>query len=125
MSNVKGITVEEYLMQVRNIDLRISSLESERTAARRERDIEYAEKLRGIIDADLERYKELKLRIREEILHLPDSSLSTLLMEYYIRGNTWEMVAAAINISDAKWVRTRLHEKALKLFVATYPKYFI
>lgn len=112
-------------MQVRNIDLRISSLESERMAARRERDTEYAEKLREIIDADLKRYKELKLRIREEILHLPDSRLSTLLMEYYIRGNTWEMVAAAINISDAKWVRTRLHEKALKLFVATYPKYFI
>ena len=125
MSITKGITVEEYLMQVRNIDLRISSLESERAAARRERDTEYAEKLRGIIDADLKRYKELKLRIREEILHLPDSRLSTLLMEYYIRGNTWEMVAAAINISDAKWVRTMLHEKALKLFVATYPKYFI
>ncbi len=122
---MKAITPEDYLMQVKNIDLRLSSLEAELRAANRERDTEYAEQLREHIKTDIERYKELKMRIRSEIQQINDNRLSTLLMEYYIRGNTWEMVAEAIGIKDSKWVRTRLREKALKLFVATYPKYFI
>ena len=122
---MKAMTPEDYLMQVKNIDLRLSSLEGELRAAHRERDAEYAEKLTSIIQEDLERYKELKIRIRSEIQQLPDCRLGTLLMEYYVRGNTWDMVAEAIGIKDAKWVRTRLREKALKLFAAYYPKYFI
>lgn len=119
------LTPEMYLMQVKDIDLRIRSLESELRAANRERDTEFAEQLRERIRADMGHYKELKTRIRDEIQHITDNRLSTLLMEYYIRGNTWEMVSEAIGIKDSKWVRTRLREKALKLFAATYPKYFI
>lgn len=122
---MRAMTPEDYLMQVKNIDLRLSSLEAELRAANRERDTEYAEQLRERIKTDVECYKELKMRIRDEIQQINDNRLSTLLMEYYIRGNTWEMVAEAIGIKDAKWVRTRLREKALKLFAATYPKYFI
>lgn len=122
---MQAMTPEDYLMQVKNIDLRLSSLEAELRAANRERDTEYAEQLRERIKTDIECYKELKMRIRDEIQQINDNRLSTLLMEYYIRGNTWEMVAEAIGIKDAKWVRTRLREKALKLFAATYPKYFI
>ena len=121
---MRAMTPEDYLMQVKNIDLRLSSLEAELRAANRERDTEYAEQLRERIKTDIECYKELKMRIRDEIQQINDNRLSTLLMEYYIRGNTWEMVAEAIGIKDAKWVRTRLREKALKLFAATYPKYF-
>lgn len=122
---MRAMTPEDYLMQVKNIDLRLSSLEAELRAANRERDTEYAEQLREHIKTDIECYKELKMRIRSEIQQINDNRLSTLLMEYYIRGNTWEMVAEAIGIKDSKWVRTRLREKALKLFAATYPKYFI
>lgn len=122
---MRAMTPEDYLMQVKNIDLRLSSLEAELRAANRERDTEYAEQLRERIKTDIECYKELKMRIRSEIQQINDNRLSTLLMEYYIRGNTWEMVAEAIGIKDSKWVRTRLREKALKLFAATYPKYFI
>lgn len=122
---MRAMTPEDYLMQVKNIDLRLSSLEAELRAANRERDTEYAEQLREQIKTDIECYKELKMRIRSEIQQINDNRLSTLLMEYYIRGNTWEMVAEAIGIKDSKWVRTRLREKALKLFAATYPKYFI
>lgn len=122
---MRAMTPEDYLMQVKNIDLRLSSLEAELRAANRERDTEYAEQLRERIKTDIECYKELKMRIRDEIQQINDNRLSTLLMEYYIRGNTWEMVAEAIGIKDAKWVRTGLREKALKLFAATYPKYFI
>lgn len=122
---MRAMTPEDYLMQVKNIDLRLSSLEAELRAANRESDTEYAEQLRECIKTDIECYKELKMRIRSEIQQINDNRLSTLLMEYYIRGNTWEMVAEAIGIKDSKWVRTRLREKALKLFAATYPKYFI
>lgn len=122
---MRAMTPEDYLMQVKNIDLRLSSLEAELRAANRERDTEYAEQLREQIKTDIECYKEIKMRIRSEIQQINDNRLSTLLMEYYIRGNTWEMVAEAIGIKDSKWVRTRLREKALKLFAATYPKYFI
>ena len=122
---MKAITPEDYLMQVKNIDLRISSLEGELHDAEKEHDTEYIEELKQHIQADLQRYKEIKLRIRDEIQQLPDHKLSTLLTEYYIRGKTWEMVAEAIGVKDAKWVRTRLHEKALKLFAGTFPKYFL
>lgn len=122
---MKAITPEDYLMQVKNIDLRISSLEGELHDVEKENDTEYAEELKQHIQADLQKYKEIKLRIRNEIQQLPDNRLSTLLIEYYVKGKSWEMVAAALGLKDEKNVRLSLREKALKLFAAHYPKYFL
>lgn len=122
---MKAITPEDYLMQVKNIDLRISSLEGELHDAEKEHDTEYIEELKQHIQADLQRYKEIKLRIRDEIQQLPDHKLSTLLTEYYIRGKTWEMVAEAIGVKSVKNTRENLRAAALKLFAAHYPKYFL
>lgn len=119
------MTPEDYLMQVKDIDLRIRSLEGELRDAKAEEDTEYVGELTSRIRSDIEKHKELKLRIRTEIQEIGDNRLSTLLTEYYVRGNTWDMVAEAIGIKDAKWVRTRLREKALKLFAAHFPKYFL
>ena len=119
------ITPEEYLMQIKDIGLRIKSLEGELRDTEAEEDAEYAEELSTRISEDIARYKELRLRIRDEIQQISDNRLSCLLTEYYVRGKTWEMVAEAIGVKDAKWTRTRLHDKALKLFTSTFPKYFL
>lgn len=122
---MKAITPEDYLMQVKNIDLRICSLQGELHDAEKENDTEYAKELRKHIEGDIARNKELKLRIRDEIQQLPDHRLSTLLTEYYVRGRTWEQVAAAIDVKSVKNTRENLRAAALKLFAAHFPKYFL
>lgn len=56
-------------------------------------------------------------RIRTEILHVirgvQDSTLATLLIEYYINSKTWEQVAVAIHYSYTDTVK-RKHPLALK-----------
>lgn len=116
------MTAETYLMQVKDIDLRIRSLQGELKDCANEGDEKYAQELRSRINTDIEQYKKLKLRIREEIQLLRDNRLSTLLSEYYIRGRSWEQVTEALGKKDIKNVRTTLHEKALKLFEETYQK---
>ena len=59
--------VEEYLSQVKDIDLRIRSLEGELHDVEAEQDVEYAEELKSRITTDIAAYKEVKLIIREEI----------------------------------------------------------
>ena len=115
------MTPEDYLMQIKDISLRIKSLEGELHDAEAEEDTEYAEELSARISADIARYKELRLRIRDEIQQIGDC----LLTEYYVRGKTWEMVAEALGVKSTKNVREGLHAKALKLFAATFPKYFL
>lgn len=121
----KYMTPEDYLMQIKDISLRIKSLEGELHDAEAEEDTEYAEELSARISADIARYKELRLRIRDEIQQIGDNKLSCLLTEYYVRGKTWEMVAEALGVKSTKNVREGLHTKALKLFAATFPKYFL
>lgn len=119
------MTPEDYLMQIKDIGLRIKSLEGELHDAEAEDDTEYAEELRGRISADIARYKELRLRIRDEIQQIGNNRYSTLLTEYYIRGRTWEQVAEALNVKSIKNTRENLRAAALKAFAAHFPKYFI
>lgn len=119
------LTPEDYLMQVKDISMSIKCLEGELQDAEKEHDTEYAEDRCEKLRARIRKRKELLSRIDEEIHSLPDNRLSALLGEYYIRGRSWEEVGETIGIKDSKWVRTRLHEKALKLFAAHYPKYFL
>ena len=119
------MTPEMYLMQVKDIDLRIRSLRGELKDAENEKDEEYAEQLRKRINEDIDKYKELKLRIRDEIQQIGNARLSVLLTEYYVRGRDWEQVAESLDLKDPKWVRTTLRERALKLFAGAFPKYFL
>ena len=119
------MTPEDYLMQVKDIDLRIKSLDGELHDAEAVDDTEYAEELRERIKRDLVKFKELKLRIRDEIQQIGDHRLSTLLTEYYIRGKTWEQVAEAIGLKSVKNTRENLRAAALKKFAACFPKYFL
>ena len=119
------MTPEDYLMQVKNIDLRIRTLQGELHDAENEDDTEYAEELRKHIKSDIEKHKEVKLRIRDEIQQIKDHRLSTLLYEYYIRGRSWEQVAEALNVKSVKNTRENLRAAALKAFAAQFPKYFI
>lgn len=122
---MRAMTPEDYLMQVKNIELRIRALEGELQDAEKEEDIEYAAELRSHIETDIQKYKALKIRIRNEIQQLPDNRLSTLLIEYYVRGKTWEMVTEALNMKSVKNTRENLKAAALKLFAAYFPKYFL
>lgn len=119
------MTPEEYLEQVKNINLRICSLENELRDTEREKDYEYAMQLRESIKSDLEKQKELKFRIRNEIQQIKDNKLSTLLTEYYIRGRSWEQVAEALDVKSVKNTRENLKAAALKRFAEMYPDYFI
>lgn len=119
------MTPEDYLMQVKDIDLRIRSLKGELHDAEAENDSDYADELRQRIEADLEKHMELKLRIRSEIQAIGNNKLSTLLTEYYIRGKTWEQVAEALDVRSVKNTRENLRAQALKAFAAQFPKYFL
>ncbi len=118
------MNAEEYLEQVKNIDLRIRSLEGELRDSQAEEDTEYAEELRDRIAASIRTYKELKLRIRDEIQQIKDNRLSTLLTEFYIRGKSWEDVTAALGMRSVKNVREGLHKKALEAFEKKFQKNF-
>ena len=119
------MTPEDYLMQVKDIDLRIRSLKGELQDTEAEGDTEYAEELRRRIRANISHFEELKLTIHDEIQQIGDHKLSALLTEYYIRGRTWEQVAETLGVRSVKNVRECLRAKALKLFAAQFPKYFL
>lgn len=110
------MTTQEYLMQVKDIDLRIRSLEGELNDSDNEEDEEYAEELRNRIESNIEQYKELRTTIREQIQQLKDNRSAVLLTEYYVRGRSWEQVAAALDMRDVRNVRKGMHKKALQLF---------
>lgn len=121
---VSVVTVEEYILQVKDIDLRIRSLEGELHDSEAESDAEYAVELQRRIKADIAKFKQLKLQIREEIQQLRDNRYSTLLIEYYIRGKSWEQVAQALDMKDTKNVRDSMRRRALEAFEKKFTKRF-
>lgn len=118
------MTVQEYLLQVKDIDLRIRSLEGELNDTVCEEDEDYASELRARIAVDIELYKKLRVRIREQIQQLRDNRSVVLLTEYYVRGKSWEQVAAALDMKSIKHVREGLHSKALEQFSEKFENYF-
>lgn len=119
------MTPEDYLMQVKDIDLRIRSLEGELHDSEVIEDLEYAQELRQRIEKDKKRYELIKLRIRDEIQQIGDNKLSALLTEYYVRGRSWEQVTEALGVRSVKNTRENLRAAALKKFAEKYPQYFI
>ena len=67
---MKTMTPEDYLMQVKNIDLRIRTLQGELHDAESEEDTEYAEELRKHIKADIEKHKEIMRMVNRVIKQL-------------------------------------------------------
>lgn len=115
------MTTVEYLSQIKDIDLRIRSLEGELHDIADE-DEEYADELSERIRSDVEHLKRVRLMIREQIQGLGDNRSIVLLTEYYVRGKSWEQVAAALNLRSIKNVREGAHRKALNLFEEKYRK---
>ena len=110
------MTAEEYLSQIRDIDLRIRSLEGEMNDSELEADPDYRKELADRIAENISHAKELKLRIRSEIQNVKDNRLCTLLSEKYVRGRSWEQVADALGMKSVKHVREGLHLQALEAF---------
>lgn len=119
------MTPEDYLMQVKNIKLRIKALKGELKGAEAIKDPVYAYQLQERINNDLLKYEELELRIRSEIHEIEDHKLSALLIEYYVLGKSWEQVAEALDVKSIKNTRENLRAAALKAFAAKHPKYFL
>ena len=120
-----SMTPEDYLMQIKNIKLRIKALKGELKGDEAIKDPAYSTLLRERINADLIKYEALELRIREEIHEIEDHKLSALLIEYYVLGKSWEQVAEALDVKSVKNTRENLRSAALKAFAAKHPKYFL
>ena len=69
---------------------------------------EYSRELKKQID----KLYEIKREIMEVISKVKDNTSRVLLIKRYINGQTWEDIADEMYYSD-KWVRTKLHSKAL------------
>ena len=128
------MTTREWLMRARDLENRIVALNGSRRRAY-ERAVSSAAHPRevcviaggGAPDGKAARYAELcgeveaqideLNRIRTEILHairgVPNSTLATLLIEYYVNGKTWEQVAQCISYSYSQVVKY-LHPAALR-----------
>lgn len=119
-----SMTPEDYLMQVKNIKLRVKALKGELKGAEALKDPAYAYLLRERIESDLLKYEKLELRIRDEIHEIEDNKLSALLIEYYVLGKSWEQVAEALGVKSIKNTRENLRAAALKAFAAKHPEYF-
>ncbi|MBR4627770.1 MAG: hypothetical protein IKO47_08740 [Ruminococcus sp.] len=119
---MSNLTTVEYLSQIKDIDLRIRSLEGELHDTECEADKEYQEELISRIRADIEKYKRIKLTIRQQIQELGDNRSSVLLTEYYVRGKSWEQVADALGMKSIKHVREGMHKRAIELFSKKYEK---
>ena len=110
------MTTIEYLEQIKDIDLRIRSLEGELHDAEWKVDKEYQEELIGRIKADIDKQKRIRLTIRQQIQELGDNRSIVLLTEYYVRGRSREQVTDALGMRSVKHVREGMHARAISLF---------
>lgn len=127
----RGLTTREWLMRARRTDQRIKALlESKQAAYYRATSATAVPKIvpgggggfqsksetYALLSAEVDEQIEELNRIRTEILHatrsVKNSTLATLLIEYYVNGKTWEQVAVDMGYS---WRHIqRLHGLALK-----------
>jgi len=119
------MTTIDYLSQIKDIDLRIRSLEGELHDSALQDDPEYMEELQARIKSDISKYKKLRIEIREQIQQLKDNKAVILLTEYYVRGRSWEQTAAALEMKSVKHVRECMHKRAIELFLKKYGKYYL
>lgn len=65
------------------------------------------------INSQIDALVEAKHEIIRAISKVEDIRYRTLLIDYYVNGNTWEQVAEELGLKDVRWVYT-LHGRALK-----------
>ncbi len=66
-----------------------------------------------LLDKRISELTRYRMNVLEVINGVSDTVLRTVLIARYINCKTWEQIADEIGYSD-KWVRTRLHERALE-----------
>ena len=130
------MTAKEYLRSIRNADENINYRLSEISKLRAEitsispktggervqtsgdsdpmKAVDRLVTLEAEINAEIDRYTELKVKAREMISQLPNDRHRAILTEYYLNHKTWEQVAEYMNISNRH--AKRLHGWALQEF---------
>ncbi|MCQ5129120.1 hypothetical protein NE562_05565 [Butyricicoccus faecihominis] len=128
------MTTKQWLMRARRIDNRVRALSASKhevydraiAATAQIKDMpgssggaggskseQYAV-LSAEVDEQIAELRQVKAEILRAIHKMQDSTLATLLIEYYVNCNTWEQVAVDLGFS---WRHIqRLHGRALKKF---------
>lgn len=130
------MTAKEYLRSIRNADENINYRLSELSKLRAEitsispktggervqtggdkdpmKAVDRLVTLEAEINAEIDRYTELRVKTREMISQMTNDRYKAILIEYYLNGKTWEQVAESLNI-ERRWL-FRLHGRALQQF---------
>lgn len=139
------MTAKEYLLQIRDIDKKIASLErsieqckeratsitakfseippqhngsvSQKIAINAEKAVDYETDVKML----KEEAEQLKIKISREIDNVPNNTYSALLRDYYVNGLPWEDVAENID-KDSDYTKKELHNKALAMFEKSFLK---
>lgn len=111
------MTAKEYLEQVQGIEFRIKALVmQERQLRNKQGDDKSLQELKNLIDEMREDSIKLQKKITIEIYSMKNNRYSALLAEKYLNGATWEQIAASLEYSSAKYVRTVMFPRALAEF---------
>lgn len=111
------MTAKEYLEQVEGIEFRIKALAMQkRHLQNKSRDSEELHRLEQDIECMETSYIKLQKKITEEIHSMKNHVYASLLSAKYLSGATWEEITLMLGYKDEKYVRTKLHSKALKEF---------
>lgn len=97
------MTVKQYLLGVRNIDMRIKAL------------AEYPQEQQKFLD--------FKATASEQIHGMRDNRHMALLEYRYLKGMTWGEVTDELGYHDADYVRRCLHMASLKEFESENPNF--
>lgn len=70
--------------------------------------------LEKVIDAEIDRFVDLKKEIRNKLLQIEDKNERLILQNRYLLFHTWEQIAEELNFTT-QWVQ-EIHKKALYKF---------
>lgn len=105
------MTTKQWLERGRNIDSNINSLLRSQRSVPTTVEYQYYEE---IINTQIDKLVAIKAEIEAAITSVEDNILQTLLRDRYINCMTWEKIAENIHYESVRWVRTVLHENAIK-----------
>lgn len=97
------MTVKQYLLGVKNIDMRIESLNG--------------------YPQEQKKLRAFKETVTNQIHGLRDNRHATLLEYRYLQGLKWSEVTDKLKYPDADYVRRHLHATSLREFEMQYPNY--
>lgn len=70
--------------------------------------------LEKVIDAEIDRFVDLKKEIRDKLFQIKDKNERLILQNRYLLFHTWEQIAEELNFTP-QWVQ-EIHKRALKNF---------